>query len=47
MTQFIPQLQKLEQEFDLFHVTLTVPNVEGHDYLKLIKTIKHSLYSLN
>ena len=40
MTQFIPQLQKLEKEFDLFHVTLTVPNVEGHDYLKLIKTIK-------
>ena len=40
MTQFIPQLQKLEEEFDLFHVTLTVPNVEGHDYLKLIETIK-------
>ena len=40
MTQFIPQLQKLEEEFDLFHVTLTVPNVEGHDYLKLIDTIK-------
>jgi len=40
MTQFIPVLQKLEEEFDLFHVTLTVPNVEGHDYLELIKVIK-------
>ena len=40
LSQFVPQLKKLEEEFDLFHVTLTVPNVEGHDYNKLIKTIK-------
>ena len=40
MTQYIPELQKLENEFDLFHVVLTVPNVESHDYLLLSKTIK-------
>ena len=38
LSQFVPELKKLEEEFDLFHVTLTVPNVEGHDYDKLIKT---------
>ncbi len=41
MTQFIPLLQNLEKEFDLFHVVLTVPNVNSHDYNFLIKTIKN------
>ena len=40
MSQFVPQLKKLEEEYDLFHVTLTVPNVNGHDYDKLMSTIK-------
>ncbi len=40
MTQYIPELQKLEGEFDLFHVVLTVPNVENHDNLLLSETIK-------
>ena len=40
LSQFVPELKKIEEEFDLFHVTLTVPNVEGHNYDKLTKTIK-------
>lgn len=45
MTQFIPHLQELEKEFDLFHVTLTVPNTNNHDYLKLIDSIKNMFSS--
>lgn len=40
MSQFIPHLQELEKEFDLFHVVLTVPNVVGHDFKELRNTIK-------
>lgn len=40
MTQFIPVLKELEKEFDLFHVVLTVPNVEGHSSDDLSSTIK-------
>lgn len=40
MSQFIPHLQELEKDFDLFHVVLTVPNVEGHNVKDLRDTIK-------
>lgn len=40
MTQFIPHLEELEKDFDLFHVVFTVPNVEGHDIRGLRDTIK-------
>lgn len=40
MSQFIPHLQELEKDFDLFHVVLTVPNVQGHNVKDLRDTIK-------
>lgn len=40
MTQFIPILDELEKEYDLFHVVLTVPNLEEHDCFKLSAKIK-------
>lgn len=41
MSQFTPHLEKLEKDFDLFHVVLTVPNVEGHNVKLLRDTIKN------
>ena len=40
MTKFIPHLDKLAEEFDLYHVVLTVPNVEGHNYFDLKEVIQ-------
>lgn len=45
MSQFIPHLQELEKDFDLFHVVLTVPNVEGHNVKDLRDTIKNMFLS--